>query len=425
MTEVTVLLELLSYVLLLIYGTFLSIRFACGNLHPDQLMPIIPFFIVTLLVQAAVYFTFGYNACEKLYPVLTHLPLLLFLSCFFHVQIGISAIAIMISYFCCQPPLMAAAAAGFLTHSVTVFIVVHIISLLLFFFILYRHIGDTVFSLLQESRKSLLIFGILPAVYYIFDYVTTVYTDLLYDSFVVLAEFMPAVMVLFYIVFIALYHRQTQSASALEMDNLLLSTQSQQATKVIENLRETQQQAIRYRHDLRHHVSFLKSCLESGNTSKAIDYLSQVQDDIESITPLQICTNETANLIFSSFMEKTKQKNISFHVNAQIPSALHVSDTDLCSILSNCLENAMHACQDIFDPQQRRISCRVYIKNEKLCLDIRNTYAKKPVFVNGIPTSHLAGHGFGIKSIISIVEKYGGVFQFSVNEDTFIFQASI
>ena len=425
MMEVTALLEMLSYVLLLIYGTFLSIRFACGNMQKDHLLPVICFCIVILLVQGTVYFTFGYETCEKLYPLLTHLPLFVFLLLFFHVESGQAAISIMISYFCCQPPLMLAVAAGSFTHSHTVSIVVHIISLLLFFFILYRHTGDTVSSLLQESRKSLLLFGILPACYYIFDYVTTVYTNLLYDSFTVLAEFLPTVMVLFYIVFIALYHKQTQSANQLEMDNLILSTQSQQAAKVIENLRETQQQAIRYRHDLRHHVSFLKNCLEAGQTQKAIDYLSQVQDDIEAITPLQICTNETANLIFSSFMEKTKQKDVSFHVNAQIPSVLHVSDTDLCSILSNCLENALHACQDIQNKEKRSISCRVYIKNDKLCLDIRNTYAKKPVFVKGIPVSNRSGHGFGVKSILSIVEKYGGVYQFSVQEDTFIFQASI
>ncbi|MGM9975302.1 MAG: hypothetical protein ACI32G_00045 [Bulleidia sp.] len=128
----------------------------------------------------------------------------------------------------------------------------------MFFYLLYFHTGDIVASLLQESRKSLLLFGILPACYYIFDYVTTVYTNLMYDSSAVMAEFLPTVMVLFYIVFIALYHRQMQPANQLEMDNLILSTQTQHASKVIENLRETQLQAIRYRHDLRHHVSFLK-----------------------------------------------------------------------------------------------------------------------------------------------------------------------
>ena len=85
----------------------------------------------------------------------------------------------------------------------------------------------------------------------------------------------------------------------------------------------------------------------------------------------------------------------------------------------------MPACQDIPDEENRMISCRAYIKNDKLCLDIRNTFAKKPVFNNGIPISSHPGHGLGVKSILSIVEKHGGVYQFSIHDDTFIFQASI
>lgn len=174
----------------------------------------------------------------------------------------------------------------------------------MFFYLLYFHTGDIVASLLQESRKSLLLFGILPACYYIFDYVTTVYTNLMYDSSAVMAEFLPTVMVLFYIVFIALYHRQMQPANQLEMDNLILSTQTQHASKVIENLRETQLQAIRYRHDLRHHVSFLKNCLENGQSQKAIDYLAQVQDDIEAITPVRSAETKQLALSFLPLWEK-------------------------------------------------------------------------------------------------------------------------
>lgn len=75
-------------------------------------------------------------------------------------------------------------------------------------------------------------------------------------------------------------------------------------------------------------------------------------------------------------MGKTEQRGISFRINAQIPAVLHLSDTDLCSILSNSRENAMPACQDIPDEENRMISCRVYIKNDKLCLDIRNNLRK-------------------------------------------------
>ena len=245
--------------------------------------------------------------CEKLYPVLTHLPLLLLLVLYFHVHAGQAVISIMISYFCCQPPWMIALAVQYFTGSSTSSILAHTTSLLVFY-LLYFHTGDIVASLLQESRKSLLLFGILPACYYIFDYVTTVYTNLMYDSSAFMAEFLPTVMVLFYIVFIALYHRQMQSANQLEMDNLVLSTQTQHASKVIENLREIQLQAIRCRHDLRHHVSFLKNCLENGQSQKAIDYLAQVQDDIEAITPVRSAETKQLTLSFLTLWEKQNRE---------------------------------------------------------------------------------------------------------------------
>nr|WP_238457827.1 GHKL domain-containing protein [Desulforamulus ferrireducens] len=66
----------------------------------------------------------------------------------------------------------------------------------------------------------------------------------------------------------------------------------------------------------------------------------------------------------------------------------------------------------------------MYTKNNKLCLDIRNSYQTEPAFHQGIPVAEEQGHGFGIKSMVHIVEKYGGVYQFSVKDGWFIFQAT-
>jgi sensor histidine kinase regulating citrate/malate metabolism len=60
-----------------------------------------------------------------------------------------------------------------------------------------------------------------------------------------------------------------------------------------------------------------------------------------------------------------------------------------------------------------------------MCIDVRNTYQTEPVFYQGLPVTKEQGHGFGTKSMIHIVEKYGGVYQFSVKDGWFIFQAAI
>jgi hypothetical protein len=67
---------------------------------------------------------------------------------------------------------------------------------------------------------------------------------------------------------------------------------------------------------------------------------------------------------------------------------------------------------------------RVYTKNNKLCIDLRNTYQSELTFQEGLPVSKEPGHGYGTKSMAHIVEKHGGVFQFSVKDGWFIFQAT-
>ena len=111
-------------------------------------------------------------------------------------------------------------------------------------------------------------------------------------------------------------------------------------------------------------------------------------------------------------------------VEAKLPDSLTFSDTELCSLLSNALENAIHACENIADTNERYIKLRVYSKNNKLCIDIRNTYRTEPTFHQGHPVSKEQGHGFGTKSMAHIVEKHGGVCQFSVKDGWFIFQAT-
>jgi len=127
---------------------------------------------------------------------------------------------------------------------------------------------------------------------------------------------------------------------------------------------------------------------------------------------------------FVLFAAKAKQSEVRLTIDAKLPDSYPFSDTELCSLLSNTLENAIHASKQITDISKRIIHLRMFSRNNKLCIDIRNSYQKEPVFHHGLPVSKEQGHGFGTKSMAHIVEKYGGVFQFSVKDGWFIFQAT-
>ena len=99
--------------------------------------------------------------------------------------------------------------------------------------------------------------------------------------------------------------------------------------------------------------------------------------------------------------------------------------TSLCSLFANALENALHACQQMQDKKNRYIRLKIYEKNDRLCINMVNSYEKEPLFENEIPVSHAQGHGLGIASIISIVKNYHGIYGFYADHGEFHFQASL
>ena len=189
-------------------------------------------------------------------------------------------------------------------------------------------------------------------------------------------------------------------------------------------MRQLQQNAAAYRHDMRHHFALLQGLAIKGYMDEIKEYLKTAQSDLDAITPVRYCENETVNLILSSFVTKSKQSCVQLLIDAKLPERLPFTDTELCSLLSNALENALHACETMNDSSKRIIKLRLYSKNNKLCIDIRYSYQTEPVFHQGLPVSREQGHGFGTKSMAHIVERYGGVYQFSVKDGWFIFQAT-
>jgi sensor histidine kinase regulating citrate/malate metabolism len=282
----------------------------------------------------------------------------------------------------------------------------------------------TVRHLMEVSTKSCLFLGGVPLFYYLFDYTTAIYTDVLYSGAEWAVQFMPSTISVFYFVFVILYYAETQKQANLQREKDMLDAQFRLAQTEFASLRQLQQNAASYRHDMRHHFALLQGLASKEHIEGIKEYLRTAQSDMDAITPTRFCENETVNLILSAFAAKAKQAEIMLTVDAKLPDLLPFSDTELCSLLSNALENAIQATETIPDSNKRSITLRVYSKNNKLCIDIRNRYQAEPVFRQGLPVSKEQGHGFGTKSMAHIVEKHGGVFQFSLKDGWFIFQAT-
>ncbi|MDD4389570.1 MAG: GHKL domain-containing protein [Eubacteriales bacterium] len=433
------LIEIMNYTLLLIFGTIASVSFAGYEKTTKNRKVIAILVLVILGLQLISYYFAGLLVTARLYPLITHLPSVVFIVRYLKKPLPIAIVSVLTAYLCCQPPNWLGLVMQAFFDSTVAFSIGYSIGLLIMLYLIKRYIASPVNQVMSYSRSALYNFGSFPLIYYLFDYSTTIYTEFLYSGAKIVVEFFPSVISMFYIVFIIVYSNEMQKRNKLELNNAMLEAQSERAKKEIYALQQVQNQTAIYRHDMRHHLSLLLGFLENGEEEAAIDYIRRAQVDIDGIVPVRYCENNMINLILSAFVVKANQRGVSFSIDAVLPDTLPFSDTELCTLLSNALENAVEAaakktgcgqndcsgsdqddcsgCAEGEGTGNVHLNCKIHKGN--LLILIENTYAGMVQIKNGLPQTKREGHGFGTKSIVMLVDRYKGYYSFSSSDGLF------
>ena len=164
-----------------------------------------------------------------------------------------------------------------------------------------------------------------------------------------------------------------------------------------------------WRHNYRNHIQVMKALAEKGDIETIKDYLNKLDEDLATIDMVVKTGNTMADAILNSKISLAKSKGIKVKVDAHIPIKLKMSELDLCVILGNLFDNAIEANLSL--PEDERL-IRVYMdmKNTQLYISFTNFTAsgKLAKEANLFKTTKGDGHGFGLVSIDSIIEKLDG-----------------
>lgn len=177
-------------------------------------------------------------------------------------------------------------------------------------------------------------------------------------------------------------------------------------------------QAAAYQHDMRHHLTAIDGFLASGSPQQAEAYIKQVRSDIESITPKRFCENELVNLLCSSFCAKAERVEARLTLEVAIPSSVSISDTELCALLSNGLENALNAVEALKE-NRRWVEFYCGVRAGKLLIEIKNPFDGQLAFHDGLPAATKARHGHGCRSIQAIAQAHVGLCEFNAENGVF------
>ena len=412
------LLSAFNYGLVLIYGVFISITISGGCDNKQQKLIIFVGSIVILLIQSLCAIFYGVDVTRKLYPLIVHLPLILLLVFVLKKRIGIALVSVLTAYLCCQLPHWVSLAVAGISDSALIGEISYTLAIFPIFFLLHHYFVKISHETMTYSVQTLFLFGSLPCAYYIFDYTTVIYSNILYQGFPALVEFFPTAIIVFYMAFFTAYHTQEQKKSKAELEKSILEIEMKQSETELANLRNAQTQTAIYQHNMRHHLVAIEGYLSADKPDLAEEYIKKVHSDVEAITPQSFCENELVNLLCSSFVNKAKNLDIEFSVKAKLSENLSIPDTELCSVISNGLENAFNAVAKL-EGDKRKVDFYCVINLNKLLIEIRNPYQGEVAICDGLPVAKEEDHGYGCRSIRSITERNRGICSFETIDNIF------
>ena len=407
----------------LLFGFFLSAAFTGVNLNRHNIKTIFVFCAFSGMLQLVSQMLWGEDMVYKLYPVLTHMPVLFMLCRVYNKRLFASIAAVCTAYMCCHPSKWTGLFMFYITDSAEVYEAVRIAVLLIIFMPLLRYAAPFLSDLFSQDRKSVYVLGAAPMIYYLYDYATVVYTDLLKNNVLIATEFMPfLLLVVFLVLGFANNREYQQKIEALSKEHAIQVVVDEQQ-KELEVVKRSEQEIRILRHDMRMLLGNIMLCVENDDKMTAKKLISAYVESIDLTVVKKYCSNTTLNYIISGFAAKCKELQTEFDCRLNF-DAISCDEIVFSTIISNALDNAVNA-QKLMPEEKRRISLNIRKQNDKLLVSVKNPVAEMPEFSDGLPVSAEKGHGYGSQSIRYLTEKLGGNCQFSCSDNIFVLRIVI
>lgn len=162
-------------------------------------------------------------------------------------------------------------------------------------------------------------------------------------------------------------------------------------------------------HDLKHQIAILREhALDNETVVKSMDAMER---DIKSYEAQNKTGNKVLDTILTSKNLYCQSLDVQLHAVIDGASLEFIDVMDLSALFGNILDNAIEGVLKVKDKEKRLIHLMVVQEKGFLRIRCENYYEGKIDFKDGLlktTKSNQAFHGYGMKSIRSIAQKYGG-----------------
>ncbi len=197
----------------------------------------------------------------------------------------------------------------------------------------------------------------------------------------------------------------TQSKLEREKELILQILQGEQEKHRLST--QTIEMINRKSHDLKYQIASLKNMSQS----EQLESLSKLEEAVNLYDHTLKTGNETLDVLLYERSLSWEKYHINFTCIADGSKLGFMRPEDIYSLFGNALDNAIESVQSIEDANKRVVSLNAVTKGNIVVITVSNYYNQNLLFEGKLPLTTKPDkeyHGFGIKSIRYIAEKYGG-----------------
>lgn len=216
-----------------------------------------------------------------------------------------------------------------------------------------------------------------------------------------------------------LYVRHLQ-AERTAMEHVL-SEREAQYERARENIEGINVKLHDIRHWIRHYADDGRASIDPGALEDIAREVSVYDSTVET-------GNEVLDVILTEKSLACERHSVTLTCMADGSALRFMRPTDLYALFGNALDNAIEAARAEKDPERRIVTLDVRRQGSIATISVENYCSSPPEFKDGLPvTTHEdhTRHGFGMRSMRLIAERYGGSLEACMRGDVFSLSAII
>ena len=177
--------------------------------------------------------------------------------------------------------------------------------------------------------------------------------------------------------------------------------------EMAEEIRRIQQQIGLLKHDMKNHTLVILSYLEENKTEEARQYAGEILDKLNRMYTYVNVGNSLLSYIINSKLSMAKEQGIEIKAEIENLSFSYMDSVDFSSLLNNVLDNAINGA---LESEGKRLEVNIVSEKGFDVITVKNSIDGSVLKDNPeLATSkEEPGHGYGMKQMKAVTEKYEG-----------------